>query len=169
MKTLRSLLAVCAILVIGFISCSKTGDTGPAGPVGPAGPDSVYSSQWINLTATEVDTSTFTDSLITPSVTKSILDSGIILSYVNLADPDGTYHVVPMAGLESLSFYDDYSVGHINIFATSDFSGIPYRYVTIPGSKTIGNGASRSYNGYSATELRLMSYEKVQQVVGNNN
>ena len=169
MKTFRNLLAAFVIISIGMISCSKTGDTGPAGPPGPAGPDSVLYSPWINLTATAVDTNDFEETILAPSLTKAILDSGVILTYVNLADPDGTYHVIPVSGLESLQFFEDYSVGKINLFATSDFTGIPYRYVTIPGSKITGNGAARKVNGYTITEMKSMPFEKLQQVVSEKN
>jgi hypothetical protein len=164
MKQVKSLLAVATIVIIGLVGCSK-GDTGPAGPAGPAGPDSVYSSKWISLTATQVDTSAFVDSIIAPSITKGILDSGMILSYVNLPEPDGTYHVLPVSAVETQQFFDDYSIGKINIFATFDFTDVAYRYVTIPGSKTVGNGSARTYHGYSAQELKSMSFEKIQQVV----
>jgi hypothetical protein len=168
MKHIKGLLAVATIVVMGLLGCSK-GTTGPAGPAGPAGPDSVFSSKWINLTATQVDTSTFVDSIIAPSLTKGILDSGMILSYVNLPEADGTYHVLPVSAVETQQFFDDYSIGKINIVAAFDFTDVQYRYVSIPGSKTVGNSSTRMYHGYSTQELKSMSYEKVQQVVAEKN
>jgi hypothetical protein len=173
MKILRSLLGVSVIIVIAMISCSKSGTTGPTGPKGPAGPDSVYSSQWTNLNLVWNPTdSNYEETITAASVTKGILDSGIILTYVNLPDTTtGTYFVSTVASLSAF-FYEDYSVGSIFISSfRTDYSSIviKYRYVTIPGSKTIGNGANRTYNGYSAAELKSMSYDKVQQIVANKN
>src|SRR5579864_3924798 len=102
MKNFRSLLVAALILIIGMISCSK-GSTGPAGPAGPAGPDSIVYSAWIPLALTYVAADTlFEQTINAPSITKAILDSGVVLSYVNFQETDGTYHVIPTAGLLGL-------------------------------------------------------------------
>jgi hypothetical protein len=168
MKHVKSLLALATIVIMGLVGCSK-GSTGPAGPAGPAGPDSVYSSPWISLNATQVDTTAFVDSIVAQTLTKGILDSGMILSYVNLPDQNGTYHVVAVSAVETQQFYDDYSIGQINIFASFDFTGVSYRYVSIPGSKTVGNSVNKMYNGYTIKELKSMSFEKVQQIIAEDN
>jgi len=168
MKTFRSLLVAATIIVIGMISCSK-GSTGPAGPAGPAGPDSVVYSAWIPLAFSynSVDTA-FEDTLIAPSITKGILDSGVILTYVNAADQNGTYHVIPTSGLVTLNIFEDFSVGKINIVSINDYSTLPYRYVTIPGSLKAGtSAANQKIKGYTVQELKAMSYEQVQQVLAN--
>lgn len=168
MKKLVGLLAVATIIMIAVISCSK-GATGPAGPVGPAGPDSVVYSSWISL-AFKYNTvnKEYEDTLTAPSVTKRILDSGIILTYVNFPETNGVYHVVAVSSLSSV-FLEDYTIGKINIIASSDYSGMPYRYVTIPGSMKTGNGASIKVGGYTISELKAMSYEQVQQVLADIN
>jgi hypothetical protein len=168
MKTLRSLLAVATVVVIGLTSCSKgsTGPAGNAGPIGPAGPDSVVYSAWISLNFTydPVDTA-FGDTLSAPSLTKAILDSGVILTYVNFQEQDGTYHIVPVSGLSSI-LIEDYSVGQINIVAGNDFTGLPYRYVTIPGTMLARTSSiDKKIKGYTIQELKAMPFEQVQQVL----
>jgi hypothetical protein len=169
MKNFRSLLVAALILMIGMISCSK-GSTGPAGPKGPAGPDSVVYSAWIPLAFTYNATDTaFEETLAAPSITKAILDSGVVLTYVNAQAQDGTYHVIPTGALNTLDIFEDFSVGKINIVSFNDYSGIPYRYVTIPGSlKTGNNAATQKVKGYTIQELKAMPYEQVQQILGNN-
>ena len=168
MKNFRSLLVVAGILVVGLISCSK-GSTGPAGPVGPAGPDSVTYSTWTPLALTYVTTDTlFEQTISAPSITAGILDSGVILSYVNFKESNGTYHVLPTVGLLGNALFEDFSVGKINIASVQDYSKLPYRYVTIPGSLKTGNSAGNiKVKGYTIQELKAMSYEQVQKVLAN--
>jgi hypothetical protein len=169
MKTFRSLLAVATIILVGLNSCSK-GSAGPAGARGPAGPDSVTYSAWISLAFTYNPTdSAFEDTLTAPSLTKAILDSGVILTYVNFQEQSGVYHIVPVSALGSI-IIEDYSVGKINIVSNNDFTGLPYRYVTIPGSLKAGtNAANQKIKGYTIQELKAMPYEQVQQVLSNKN
>jgi len=167
MKNFKSLLVAAVVLITGMISCSK-GSTGPAGPAGPAGPDSVMYSPWTPLALTYVPKDTlFEQTINAPSITKAILDSGVILSYVNFQDSSG-YHVIPTAGLIGIGVFEDFAVGKINISSIRDFSTLPYRYVTIPGSLKTGNSAStQKVKGYTIEELKAMPYEQVQLVLGN--
>jgi hypothetical protein len=168
MKNFRSLLVAAVILIIGMISCSK-GSTGPAGPAGPAGPDSVVYSPWTPLALSYVAADTLFEQVINaPLITKAILDSGVILSYVNFLEQNGTYHVVPTVGLTGIGIFEDFAVGQINIESVRDYSTLPYRYVIIPGSLKTGNSAStQKVKGYTIQELKAMPYEQVQQVLGN--
>ena len=167
MKNFRILLAAAIILLIGMISCSK-GSTGPAGPAGPAGPDSVIYSPWTPLALTYVAKDTlFEQTISAPSITKAILDSGVILSYVNFQDSSGIYHVIPTAGLVTIGIFEDFAVGQINIESVQNYSTLPYRYVVIPGSKK-ANSSTQKVKGYTIEELKAMPYEQVQQVLGNN-
>jgi len=172
MKTFRSLLAVATIVLVGLIGCSKgsTGPKGATGPTGPAGPDSVVYSPWISLNFTyNSHDSLFEDTLTASSMTKAILDSGVILTYVNFQDQSGVYHIVPVSALGSI-LIEDYSVGKINIVSNTDYTGLPYRYVTIPGSLKAGtNAANQKIKGYTIQELKAMPYEQMQQVLSGNN
>ncbi len=167
MKLFRSLLCAAGIIVIGLASCSKS-STGSTGPAGPAGPDSVFSSQWINMALVyNPADSAYEEAINAPSITQSILDSGVVLSYVNFEESNGTYHVTPTGALVPFIF-EDFSVGQINLSAGANYN-FPYRYVTIPGALVTGNGANRKVKGYTPTELKAMSFEQVQQVLSNKN
>ena len=119
MKNLKLLLVGCLAISVAIFSCSK-GPAGPAGAAGSSGAtgangsngaagangtngtngtDSVLHSAWITLTTT-VDTFTttggtpdsiFVDTLAASAITQSILDSGVVLGYVqNLFNNDGS-------------------------------------------------------------------------------
>jgi len=168
MRNTKWILILAASLITGMISCKK-GDTGPAGPAGPAGPDSVVYSGWIELTPTYMpDDTVFLDTIPAPSITQAILDSGIILSYVNIGTSDQP-DVVPAASLNYIFSLEEFTAGNIylTIFPNFDLSGLPYRYVTIPGSKIEGNKSTGLVNGYTVKELKSMSYEHALSVVGN--
>ena len=166
MKQFRSLLCAATIIVIGLSSCSK-GTSGPAGPQGPAGPDSVVYSNWISLAFTyNPNDSLFEDTLSAPTITASILDSGVILTYIEFPDANNVSHIQPVSALNYI-ISEDYSVGQINIISTQDLTNLQYRYVTIPGSKAAGNSANRKVNGYTTQQLKAMSYAQVQQVLAN--
>jgi hypothetical protein len=172
MKIFRILLVTSVVFAMGMAGCSK-GSAGPAGPAGPSGPDSVFSSQWILLQFTgSVDQSSgdsvYDETIIAASITKAILDSGIVLTYVNAADPSsGDYFVKDVSSLPQY-FYDDFSIGslYITSFATN-YSGTPFRYVTIPGNLVTTTGNRRTVKGYTQEELKAMPYDKVQQILGN--
>jgi|SRR6185437_14902419 len=170
MRNTKWILILAASLITGMISCKK-GDTGPAGPAGPAGPDSVVYSGWIELTPTYIEVvndTSFKDTIAAPSITQAILDSGIILSYVNVGTSDAP-DVVPVASLNYIFSFEEFTAGNIylTIFPNYDLSGLPYRYVTIPGSKIEGNKSTGLVNGYTVKELKSMSYEHALSVVGN--
>jgi hypothetical protein len=169
MKNFRVLIAAATVIVIGMLSCSK-GSTGPAGPAGPAGPDSVTYSPWITLNTPFSTTDSFYEQNLTAtSVTKAIIDSGVILTYINLNQTAGQYDVIPISSFSN-EMVESYSVGLINIIARDDFTGYSYRYVTIPGSvKAATNAADRKIKGYTIKELKAMPYAQVQQVLANNN
>ena len=168
MKHVKSLLAVATIVIMGLISCSK-GDTGPAGPVGPAGPDSVMYSDWIALSLTFNNTdSLYEQTILAPSITQGILDSGLVVSYIQYTDQNtNEVHIQSIASLGSL-IWDDYSLGKVNMFANINLTGFLYRYVAIPGSKKV-NGTTIKVKGYTPAELKAMSFEQLQKVLAEKN
>jgi hypothetical protein len=169
MKLFRSIFCVAVIIVIGLASCSKSGSTGPAGPAGPPGPDSVISSGWISLsTPYNANDTLFEGTIPASALTESILDSGLILTYINFS----TTSVADIQSVSALNYFisEDYTVGQINILSTQDLTGLPYRYVIIPASKTTGNSAAtRKVNGYTTAQLKAMSFAQVQQVISGKN
>ena len=172
MKHVKSLLAVATIVIMSLVGCSK-GDTGPAGaagPAGPAGPSNVMYSDWVTLNFTfNANDSAFEDTLLAPAITSGILDSGVILSYVQFTDANNTVHIQPIASLGSF-FFEDFSPGHINLGSPFiDLSGYLYRYVIIPGTKKTNGATAAKVKGYTPTELKAMSYDQVQQVLAEKN
>ncbi len=168
MNTLRGLFVVATIIVIGMISCSK-GSAGPTGARGPAGPDSVVYSAWIPLNFTyNANDTLFEDTLLAPSITAGILDSGIILTYIEFPDQNNVEHIQPVSSLNYI-ISEDYSIGKINIISQQDLTSLNYRYATIPGSLKAGNSASQKIKGYTIQELKAMSFEQAQQVISNKN
>jgi hypothetical protein len=170
MKKIRLILMLGAVIALGMTSCKK-GDTGPAGPVGPAGPDSVVYSQWqtLNFTFFETDSS-LVDTIAAPSITQGILDSGVILTYYNLAnptDPSAGTDLYSGAAISNFGLIEDYKVGEINIESfIYDFSTQKMRYVTIPGSKLETVNSVKTYKGYTVAELKAMPYTKAAKIVG---
>lgn len=174
MKNVKLLLLLGFVGMLTWTSCKK-GDTGPAGATGPAGPDSVMYSAWISLTfsynAVTDSTGYFTDTLAAPAITQGILDSGVVLGYVDgSANNDGTA-IIPVSGAENLGFAETYELGKIVVYdlTTTDYSSFRYRYVVIPGSKIATNGTVRKYNGYTISELKSMSYDKLKAVTAPGN
>jgi hypothetical protein len=172
MKHVKSLLAVATIVIMGLVGCSKgsTGPAGAAGPAGPAGPGNVMYSDWITLNFTyNANDSAFEDTLLAPAITSGILDSGVILSYVQFTDANNTVHIQPIASLGSF-FFEDFSPGHINLSSPFiDLTGYLYRYVIIPGTKKTNGATIAKVKGYTPTELKAMSYDQVQQVLADKN
>jgi len=169
-KKIRLILIVGTVLALGMTSCKK-GDTGAVGPVGPAGPDSVVYSAWqtLNFTFYQTDSS-LVDTISAPSITQAILDSGVILTYYNLADPTdpsaGT-DLYSGAALSAFELLEDYIVGSINIESFKyDFSTQKMRYVTIPGSKLETVNSVKTYKGYTVAELKAMPYAKAAKIMG---
>jgi len=168
MKHVKSLLAVATIIIMGMVGCSK-GTTGPAGPAGPAGPDSVLHSSWITLnTVYNSNDTLYEDTLIAPSITIGIIDSGVVLSYIEFTDQNNVVHIEPMASLGSFAF-EDFTAGKINIASRFDLTGNKYRYIVIPSpKKTLSTSPGKIY-GYTPAELKAMPYAQAQQVLSGNN
>jgi hypothetical protein len=188
MKNLKLLLVGCLAISVAIFSCSK-GPAGPAGATGASGAagasgsngangangangtngtDSVLHSAWITLTTT-VDTfttgggtpdSVFLDTLVTPAITQAVLDSGVILSYVqNLFNNDGSIvNVLDYAGYLEVT----YRAGEIDIAVMSDISGSQFRYVIIPGSIL---AQSAAFKDYTKQEIRKMDFATATRLV----
>ncbi len=173
MKNVKLILLLGFVASLGWVSCKK-GDTGPAGATGPAGPDSVVYSAWQTLTLSYVATSDSSgygaDTVLAPSVTQGILDSGVVLGYIDITSGQDHSTIIPMSTATNYGFEEYVSLGMIEIDDLSGFdrSGIGYRYVTIPGSKMEGNSTQRKYNGHTIEELKGMTYDKVKAVAAGN-
>jgi hypothetical protein len=167
MKKLKLLaIAFLGIAFVSIVSCKK-GDTGPAGPAGAAGPDSVIHSTWIPLSMTlQVDAnndSSYTQSITALNITQEIIDSGVVLSYIeNLFVNDGSIVDVSDYGGGYLDV--TYNVGVINITSYfGDLSGAYYRYVIIPGSILATNSVLK---GYTKQQLKSVDYATITKALG---
>src|SRR5579862_5160036 len=184
MKHLPLVLAGCLVMSLAMISCSK-GSAGPAGPAGATGaagangangtngtngtngPDSVLHSPWITLVTT-VDTFTnngmpdsiFVDTLAAPAITQAILDSGLVLGYMQnlFANDSSIVNVIDYSGY--IDAY--YKVGFIDFTAQSDISGAKFRYVVIPGSILTQSAA---FKNYTKSEIRSMDFSTATKLV----
>lgn len=173
MKNLKLFTVLIAGVALVVLGCSK-GSTGPEGPKGPAGPDSVVHSSWITLSMTgylDNNSDTFYyEALHAPAITQRILDSGIILTYLDLPDPGtGADNLVNAA----LYFTEYYAVDSIYLYSlpggfTSgiDFSGLTYRYVVVPGSVLAGNITTGPAKGLTKKDIESMSYQAIEKLFG---
>jgi hypothetical protein len=122
----------------------------------------------LNFTYNKND-SAYEDTLVASAITSGILDSGVILSYIQFTDQNKVVHIQPIASLGSF-FFEDFSPGHINLSSPNvDLTNYLYRYVIIPGSKKTNGVSTAKVKGYTSSELKAMSYDQVQQVLTEKN
>ena len=165
------------------------GGTGPAGPIGPTGPQgpagtaNVIYSPWFTLT--NWHDSTMTDQGLckvdyrdAPGVTATVISNGVVLSYsaptststwanplpwlVTSLNPNLIIGFRPSVG--RMVYYNtqvNSAAGGIVLTATYVF-----RYVIIPGGVAGGKSATGEelYKGYTATQLRSMTYAQVAKL-----
>jgi hypothetical protein len=160
-KTLRLLPYILGVtLVIGLVSCSKDGPAGPAGANGPAGPQgpagaqgpagqdgqpgtaNVIYSDWIDTTTwiadtvhngATVDTVGYFTNIDAPKLDTAILNRGEIKVYVNANTPaDPLVFALPYN--DGQLFIDQvFFTGTIQLFSNGNLTGVPFRYILIPG------------------------------------
>jgi hypothetical protein len=172
MKNLKLFLFLASLVVLGMIGCSKS--AGPAGPQGPAGPDSVIHSPWIQLSMTgflDNNNDTFYyQAIFAPAITQGVLDSGIILTYLDVPDQTtGADNLVAAA----VYIQEYYAVDSIYLYSFAngttsgiDYSGLNYRYVVVRGTISDGTFTSGPAKGLSKKQLQDMSYAAVQKLLG---
>ena len=175
--TLQILATFLVAIAISFSSCSKEGPTGPQGETGAQGAQgekgakgdkgdpgtaNVIYSQWTDTLkyylASETTTDTIFGALSVPSLTEDILNMGEMKVYANFntaSDPV----VVPLpyytgdGGFIEAYFF----TGGIEILSNLNISGLPLRYILIPG----GTAAARKsaslvdWNDYNAVKKYL--------------
>jgi hypothetical protein len=172
---MRKIMFLCLVVAASIfaVSCQKgdagpagpagaTGAAGPAGPTGAAGTANVYYSKWLTLTAKKIDSTQNTNgtwsyyygaSITEALITDDIVNKGMVKVYANVGNTTTT--VVQDA--EILGFDVYVLKGQIVLQAGGDFTGLPLRYVIIPG----GTPASNSVD--------WKNYAKVQQFLGIQN
>jgi hypothetical protein len=169
---------VCAVVGMLLISCKK-GDTGPAGATGAAGPAgpagaagvpgatgtaNVMYSPWIDTTkwnvldtfhvGTVIDT-VFIADINVPKLTADILNQGQIQVYFNLnttASP-----VIYALPFNNGNVFIDvvYAVNTIEMTTNLDLTGLPFRYVLIPGGTAARTYKSIDWKNYAEVKAYL--------------
>lgn len=164
-----------------------TGPTGPQGPQGPAGTANVIYSAWFTPAQNGgwVDTTISGNSQqkkfnkTAPGVTLSILNSGVVLSYVKLF-PDGlggtttSIRQLPYSNPGAQDEYMNLSyvgsitfahVSYIGAIVPPSSSTLEFRYVIIPGSVSGGRFAVKAAEikgtVYTESQLKAMSYQQI--------
>jgi hypothetical protein len=163
MKTTTKFLYVATILAlfVSLFACKgPAGDVGPAGPTGAtgaigatgaAGTSGAIYSEWITPT---FSATTFSATLTAPKLTQEIVDRGDVHVYLK-----GQSLVFPLPYIDTdslgrVALQLDYAigVGRIVLFTNARISGIPFRYVLIPGSTPSGRKSAIDFNNYEAVK-----------------
>lgn len=149
--------AMMALFIALYACKGPAGDVGPAGATGAtgaagaAGTSGVIYSDWTTPT---FSSTTFSATITAPKLTQEIMDKGSVHVYIK-----GTSLVFPLpyTDIDSLGrvpFHLDFAigVGRIVLFTTAPISGIPFRYVLIPGGTSSGRKAAIDFNNYEAVK-----------------
>lgn len=166
---------MCVTTMLYLVSCSKgedgaqgpvgpAGPAGSAGPAGPAGTANVIYSNWIDTlnffplkdtNGTIVDTIGYAGLISAPKLTADILNKGDVKVYVN-ANDDTDPFVFPIPYNDGLVFIDaSFVIGTIQLTSNADLSGVPFRYILIPGGEAARNPNSIDWNDYKQVQKYL--------------
>ena len=177
-KALNLLLyTLCVTVTVFLLSCGKgddgapgaAGPAGPAGAAGPAGPAgaagapgtaNVIYSTWIDTTTWFYDSpapgdTTFFADINAPKLTADILNGGEIKVYVNGGDATDPL-VFPIPFNNGVIFIDAaFFLGTIQLISNADLSGVPFRYILIPGGTPARSAKSIDWNDYKQVQKYL--------------
>jgi hypothetical protein len=115
-----------------------------------------------------------------PGVTLSVLNTGVVISYVKLnpdgiggtttsirqlpyASPGSANEFFPLHYVGSIT-YAEVSTANPGVAVTASNSLLEFRYVIIPGGISGGKSAGVGGTNYTAEQLHNMSYEKVCEI-----
>jgi hypothetical protein len=160
-------LAALAVGCFSMIGCSKNSSSStPA-----ASADSVLYTNWTPLSMNgNVDNTNdtfFTQTIAAKAITQHVLNTGIIIGYVQGVDNNGDTLIVNASTLMTENFYvgsiylesDPFQIGTAGI----NYSGFNYRYVVIPG-RIATTGVGNSEQTFTPAQLRSMSYSTVTKI-----
>jgi hypothetical protein len=163
----KSIYLLLAFSMLVFTRCKNEGVPGPAGQDGLNGQDAtVYYSEWFSPSAWSGTSGDWYFDANAPDLTENIVENGVILAYVWLADDlyEGTaVRPLPAYAVGANWSFLIHQYGSIQF--TSDMIVIPltsdnkFRFIAIPG--TIVALKSASLKNKSEEELRSMSYQDV--------
>jgi hypothetical protein len=192
-KQFIQFLGVLTVSVLLF-SCKRIEDPAePAEPAGPAGSANVVYSAWFNIntpTAATAWRDTADPTLggarygvkTASAITQTILDQGVILSYVKWASGGTTLieqqflpwsdylspnqfalNFTPKVG--KLYYYLYTTNGGTIAFNSTALSTINFRYVIIPGGVAASRITSGSTYGHSVQQLKSLKYNQVRDLL----
>jgi hypothetical protein len=176
-KLLPYMLGMALITMI--VSCGKEGPAGPAGAAGPAGPAgasgpagpagatgtaNVMYSDWLKPTwlidtiivsSTRRDTLWYVD-ITAPKLDTNILNKGEIKTYVNLSSNPSFPVVYPLPFNNGAVYIDPvYAPSIIELSSNYNLTGLPVRYVLIPGGTHARIGTTIDWNDYNQVKTYL--------------
>jgi hypothetical protein len=161
MKTkINIIYLLLAFTILVFNGCKEDEDDDPDGLIA-----NVYYSEWITPSAWLGESADWYFSVDAPELTANIVESGVILAYVSLADDLYEAAVRPLpayaVGANWSFLIPDYEI----IEFTSDMitqpktTGNSFRFIAIPGKTETLKSASLEH--FSEKELRSMPYKEV--------
>jgi len=162
MKTgLRTLFVFAAISAFIFSGCGKQG------PPGIDGLDAtVYYSEWFSPTAWSGGSGDWYFAASAPDLTQGIVENGVVLAYVWLADDNyGGSSVRPLPAYAVGANWSFLIHQYGSIEFTSDMvtqpltTGNKFRFVAIPGTIHALKSGTPGYR--SEKELKSMSYKEI--------
>lgn len=135
-------LSIAVVLIATVISCSKEG------PQGPAGNANVIYTNWTTRTFTGgTGGSDWQTNYDVPEITQSILDSGLILTYLK-----GTESIIPIPVFVPFRLEVFYRLGNVIHYANYNATGL-YRTIIIPSVVNPTGRTSKSYRSMSYQEI----------------
>ena len=175
--------ATAISIALILVACSKEGDQGPAGPAGAAGPAgpagatgatgpkgdtgtaNVIYSNWIDTATWRPDTlmegSVIIDTvgwfanINAPKLTTTMLNTGELKVYVNLGNAASPV-VFPLPFNNGAVFIDPaFFLSTIQIYSNAKLTGLPVRYILIPGSVKGRIGQNVNWNNYAEVKAYL--------------
>jgi hypothetical protein len=163
-----------------------TGPIGPAGPQGAQGTTNVTYSSWFLTGAAGWSAANgapygaqFAFDRASTVITQTIMDQGLVLGYIkgepNTPSLATQTFTLPYSVGNGFGFNDQYELvlnapGNVRFlyksnapWTAADLGVISFRYVVIPGSVAGGRGVNSvtTYEGYTADELKGMSYSQL--------
>ncbi len=167
MNQKNSLAALVLSLIVIITSCTKKGDPGATGATGAKGTANVMYSSWASLKMSYNSTdSAYEQSITADSITQSVLDSGLVLTYIKYTNSAGQTQV------ESADTYMETVLGLKSIQLYSyvyDLTGVPFRYIVVQGGTPLGGrlaAGNSLIQGFTKEEWKAMTYEVVLERLG---
>lgn len=155
----RTIFLMLALTALIFSGCNEEG---PEGPPGQDGLDTeVYYSEWFSPSSWSGESGDWYFTASAPDLTQNIVEGGVILAYVSLADDIYPAAVRPLPAYAVGANWDFLIPDYELIEFTSDMieqpltSGNSFRFIAIPGNIPALKSASFK------NDLKNMSYQEV--------